>query len=78
MSGDNSNKTESGSSNTRMVAIAILAAAVGAFIVQNTSTVDLDWLMFGFSAPLWLMLLLMVAVGVAIGYILGRNRRKAA
>jgi uncharacterized integral membrane protein len=59
-----------------MVAIAVLAVALVAFVVQNTATVDLDWLMFGFSAPLWLMIVLIGAVGFVIGYFVGRPGRK--
>lgn len=65
-----------GVSTPKMVAIAVLAGALVAFVVQNTATVDLDWLMFGFSAPLWLMIVLVGAVGFVIGYFVGRPGRK--
>jgi len=65
-----------GVSAPKMVAIAVLAVALVAFVVQNTATVDLDWLMFGFSAPLWLMIVLIGAVGFVIGYFVGRPGRK--
>lgn len=69
--------TQQGTSTPKIVAIVVLAGALLAFIVQNTNTVDLDWLMFGFSAPLWLMITLVGAVGFVIGYFIGRPGRAA-
>jgi uncharacterized integral membrane protein len=68
--------TKKDTSTARMVGIAVLVIAVGAFIVQNTQSVDLDWLIFGFSAPLWIMLLIVGVVGVAIGWMLRRSRQR--
>lgn len=64
-----------GMSTPKIVAIVVLAAALLAFITQNTATVDLDWLMFGFSAPLWLMIAIIGLVGFVIGYFVGRPGR---
>ncbi len=69
--------TKQGTSTPKIVAIVVLAGALLAFIVQNTKTVDLDWLMFGFSAPLWLMITLIGAAGFIIGYFVGRPGRAA-
>lgn len=64
-----------GTSTPKIVAIVVLAVALLAFIVQNTASVALDWLVFGFSAPLWLMITLIGAVGFVIGYFVGRPGR---
>jgi uncharacterized integral membrane protein len=64
-----------GMSAPKIVAIVVLAIALLAFIIQNTAEVDLDWLMFGFSAPLWLMITIIGAVGFVIGYFVGRPGR---
>jgi uncharacterized integral membrane protein len=64
-----------GMSTPKIVAIVVLAIALLAFIIQNTATVALDWLVFGFTAPLWLMITLIGAVGFVIGYFVGRPGR---
>ena len=64
----------------RHVAIGVLGLVVLLFVFQNTDTVRLQFLTFGFDAPLWLMLLVIVAVSMAMGVLLGRRsaRPKAA
>jgi uncharacterized integral membrane protein len=69
------NASKQGTSTPKIVAIVVLAVALLAFIVQNTASVALDWLFFGFSAPLWLMITLIGAVGFVIGYFVGRPGR---
>lgn len=80
MSGDTNAVANTGSgaarNNVRTVAIAVLAAAAGAFIAQNTKKTQLNWLFFDFKASLWLMLLIVLGVGVVIGYFLARSRAK--
>jgi lipopolysaccharide assembly protein A len=63
----------------RTILAAVLVVVAVVFIFQNRDDADLDFLVFGFSAPLWLMLLLTTVVGIAIGLLLGRrqSRRKA-
>ncbi len=57
----------------RHVAIAVLGVAVLVFISQNTDTASLDFLVFSFEAPLWLMLAVLVVVSMAIGVLVGRR-----
>lgn len=57
----------------RHVVIAGLGLAVLVFIFQNTDTASLDFLVFSFQAPLWLMLTVLVLVSMAIGVLLGRR-----
>jgi uncharacterized integral membrane protein len=61
----------------RLIGIIVLIVAVGAFILQNTQKEELSWLMFSFTAPLWIMLLVVGVVGVAIGWMLKRSRVRA-
>jgi uncharacterized integral membrane protein len=63
------------------VAGGVLAAALIAFIVQNTEDVSFDWLFWTFSAPLWLMLLVTSVVAFVIGQFAlmwRRHRRRKA
>ena len=53
----------------RRVLVALLVLASLAFVVQNTNTVDIKWLMFGFSAP-------QLGVGFVVGWFVGRPNRK--
>ena len=59
----------------RVVAVLLMAAAV-AFVVQNTNSIEVSWLFFGFSAPLWLLTLILLAVGFVIGWFVGRPDRR--
>jgi uncharacterized integral membrane protein len=69
--------TRQGMSTPKIVAIVVLAVALLAFIVQNTAEVALEWLVFGFSAPMWLMITIVGATGFVIGYFVGRPGRAA-
>jgi uncharacterized integral membrane protein len=60
----------------RRVLVALLGLAALAFVVQNTNTVDIKWLMFGFSAPQWMMAVLLLGVGFVVGWFVGRPNRK--
>lgn len=60
----------------RRVIAALLAAAAVAFVVQNTNAIDVSWLVFGFSAPLWLLTVILLAVGFVIGWFVGRPNRR--
>lgn len=60
----------------RRVLVVLLLAAVVAFVVQNTSAIELSWLFFGFSAPLWLLAVILLAVGFVIGWFVGRPSRR--
>lgn len=60
----------------RRVIIALLVAAAVAFVVQNTNTIDVSWLFFGFSAPLWLLTVILLAVGFVVGWFVGRPSRR--
>ena len=44
----------------------VVAVAVTLLIIQNGESTQLDWLVFHFQAPLWIMLLLTLAAGGVI------------
>jgi uncharacterized integral membrane protein len=56
--------------------VALLAAIV--FVVQNSNKVDMDFLFFGGSQPLWLVIVLSMVLGALFGQAIGlvRGRRK--
>lgn len=62
-------------STTKAVIAALLAAGLGAFIAQNTEETELRWLMLDFSAPLWVMLAIVMAIAFVIGILVGRPSR---
>lgn len=60
----------------RRVLVVLLVAAAAAFVVQNTDTIDVSWLVFGFSAPLWLLTVILLLVGFVVGWFVGRPSRR--
>jgi uncharacterized integral membrane protein len=54
---------------------AVLALAALLFVVQNTETVPFSFLWFEFSWPLWIMLLVFMAVGAIVALGAARRRR---
>ena len=60
----------------RRVLVALLVVAALFFVFQNTNTIDVSWLFFGFSAPLWLLTVILLAVGFVIGWFVGRPSRR--
>jgi uncharacterized integral membrane protein len=58
-----------GSSSGRgfLIGGGILAAALLAFIFQNTETIAFNWLFWTFSAPLWIVLLITAFAAFVIG-----------
>lgn len=60
----------------RRVLIVLLIAAAAAFVIQNTQSIEVSWLFLGFSAPLWLLTLILLALGFVIGWFIGRPSRR--
>jgi uncharacterized integral membrane protein len=54
---------------------AAIGLAALLFIVQNTERVDFNFLWFEFSWPLWIMLVVFMAVGAIVFYGVARRRR---
>ena len=65
----------------RLLAVAIVAAGLGAFIVQNTDSTPVTWLIFTGSAPLWAVIVLAAVAGAVLselgGYLIRRRRQRA-
>lgn len=61
----------------RLGIIAVIAAFVLVFVFQNTGTVGLSFISAEFTAPAWLMLLIVLLIGVIGGFFLGRRSRRS-
>tara|TARA_S200000501_G_scaffold303380_1_gene291134 strand:- start:33 stop:308 length:276 start_codon:yes stop_codon:yes gene_type:complete len=64
----------------RLLAVAIVAAGLGAFVVQNTDSTPVTWLIFSGSAPLWVVIVLAAAAGAVLselgGYLIRRRKHR--
>jgi putative membrane protein len=54
----------------------ILTVIAVVFIVQNRQHISIDFFWANLSSPMWLVLLITAAVGVAIGYLISRRRQQ--
>lgn len=74
------NSGERRSQAVHLAAGAVLGAALLAFVIQNATTVQLSWFVFSFSAPLWLLVIVVVAFTLGLtkvgGYFFRRARSK--
>lgn len=60
------------------VGVVVMAVALILFIVQNTDNVPVNWLLFEWELPLWLLLVVTSAIAVIGGELAGfllRHRR---
>lgn len=70
-------KSTSGIRLTPKAVIAIVVSAVSLiFVFSNSGDVTLSWAWLEITAPGWVMLLLLLGAGMAVGFFLGRNRYK--
>ena len=64
----------------RLLVLGLLAAGLVAFIVQNTDSTPVTWLVFERSAPLWVLIIVSAAAGAALseaaGWMLRRRKRR--
>ena len=49
-----------------LLALAILAAAIVAFVVQNADSYPVEWLMFEGEAPTWLVIVVSAVAGAIL------------
>jgi uncharacterized integral membrane protein len=59
--------------------VAAIAVALGAFVAQNRGPVKLTWLLWSFSWPLWLLLVVTIGLSLVAGQVLlvlRRHRRR--
>lgn len=57
----------------RTIAALVVVALIVVFIVQNRETVQINLFALNLSSPLWLLLVVMVALGVLVGFLLARS-----
>ncbi|MEO0495107.1 MAG: LapA family protein [Actinomycetota bacterium] len=64
----------------RMLIVAIVAVGLGAFVIQNTDSTPVTWLVFEGSAPLWLVIIAAAMAGAVLselgGYLMRRRKRR--
>ena len=54
----------------------VLVLAAFLFVVQNTDSTQFNFLWFEFEWPLWVMLVVFMAVGALVFWLAARRRRK--
>ena len=59
-----------------LVVAGILGAGLTLFVVQNTRSTRVEWLVFEFRQPLWLVLLVTSAVTLIVAELVGVARRR--
>lgn len=62
--------------NASLVVAGVLGAGLTLFVVQNTSSTTVEWLVFEFRQPLWLVLLITAAVSLVLAELVGVARRR--
>lgn len=77
---DESNAPKKGGGQVRLVIIGLLVAGLALFIVQNTDSTPVSWLVFEGSAPLWVVIIASAVAGAVlselIGWMMRRRKRK--
>lgn len=59
-----------------LVVAGVLGAGLALFVFQNTRSTRVEWLVFEFRQPLWLVLLVTAAVTLAAAELVGAARRR--
>lgn len=62
---------------TRQIIGIVVGVVALIFVFSNTGQVTLSWLFLSFTAPGWVLLLLLLAAGFITGFALARSRYKA-
>ncbi|MDG2026533.1 MAG: lipopolysaccharide assembly protein LapA domain-containing protein [Acidimicrobiales bacterium] len=69
-----------GGSNSKLLIAALVAVGLVAFIVQNTDSTPVQWLVFDGSAPLWIVIAAAASAGAVLselgGWMLRRRKRR--
>lgn len=60
----------------RLVAAAVAIVAATAFVLSNTQTVTIDWVVTTTETPLIVALLVAILLGAALGALASRQRRR--
>ena len=65
----------------RLLILGLVVAGLAAFIVQNTDSTPVTWLVFEGSAPLWVVIAASAVAGAVlselVGWMMRRRKRKA-
>jgi uncharacterized integral membrane protein len=62
---------------SRLIVVAVLAVLLLIFIFSNTASVKLSFVFIDFSMPVWLLTILLLAIGVVAGLLVGAYARKS-
>ena len=66
----------------RLLIVGLLVAGLAAFIVQNTDSTPVEWLVFSGSAPLWVVIIASAAAGAVLseagGWLMRRRKRRTS
>lgn len=72
--------TKGGGGQVRLIVVALVALGLIAFVVQNTDSTPVTWLMFEGSAPLWVVIIAAAVAGAVLselgGYLMRRRKRR--
>ncbi len=75
---DDTGPAKRGGMGVEVALFGIVALAIGAFVGQNTTKVKIDWTFLHFSAPLWLIILVVLIIGALLdrlATVIVRHRR---
>lgn len=80
MLGDESAATKKRGGQARLIVLGLVVAGLAAFILQNTVSTPVTWLVFEGSAPLWLVIIASAVAGAVLSELVGwlMRRRKRA
>jgi uncharacterized integral membrane protein len=70
-----SNQTKESALTRGRIVAGILVVLVVVFAALNSQSVRMHWIVTTTETPLFVLILLFTAIGLAIGYVLGRRRR---
>jgi uncharacterized integral membrane protein len=62
--------------SAKQVVAGIVGIVLVVFVLQNTDSTSITLLIFDVTFPLWLVLVVTIALSVGIGYLVGSRRRK--
>jgi uncharacterized integral membrane protein len=60
----------------KLIGLGVVALLLLVFVIQNTDKADVDLFLWDTVLPIWLVILIAAALGLAAGWILGRVGRK--
>lgn len=67
---------DEGGINSHIVIGGVVAAALLIFVLQNRASTSIHFLVFSFSAPLWLILVIVAVLGALLDGVVMRGFRK--